>query len=93
MKDTNCDQRKSTQGRGTVPNPSISNEDMQNLGYIVEAGIEQASKEAIRAALSYWNYRGNDPRDEMIMFLAHMTKDVITGEIAAIDFRDEHPFY
>jgi len=84
MKNTNHDKRE--------PNPSISNEDMQNLAYIVEAGIEQASKEAIRAALSYWNYRGNDPRDEMIKFLAHMTKEVITGEISVNDVRGDWQF-
>lgn len=44
-------------------------------------GIERASREVIRTALSFWACNGLNPTDEIIGFLAHMTKEVVTGEI------------
>ena len=59
--------------------------DCEDISLAVKDGIEQASKEVILAALCFWARRGASPDDEIIRFLAHTTKEVITGEIQRWD--------
>ena len=81
MQNISHDHKNPVSNSGTSSGGAYREDESRDLDQVFENGIAAASQEAIRTALGYWFANGGYTRDEMIKFLAHMTKEVITGEI------------